>query len=149
MDLEKLKKFVQFAKDSGVAELKYETEAEKFSVTLPGESYSSQLMGLPQLVSPVSPNVGENTNSRLEEKDENIFEITSPFVGTFYRSPSPEAASFSKPGDRVSPGKVLCIIEAMKIMNEIEADISGEVIEVCVENENYVEFGQVLFKIRR
>ena len=149
MDLEKLKKFVQFAKDSGVSELKYETEAEKFSVTLPGESYSSQFVGVPQLVSSALPQEAGNTNSRSEEKDESIFEITSPFVGTFYRSPSPEAAAFAKPGDKISSGKVLCIIEAMKIMNEIEADISGEVIEVCVENENYVEFGQVLFKIRR
>ena len=68
--------------------------------------------------------------------------------GTFYRSPSP-GESFVKPGDKVSPGKVLCIVEAMKIMNEIESDVSGEVLEVCVENENYVEFGQVLFKLRR
>ena len=54
-----------------------------------------------------------------------------------------------KLGEKVSPGKVLCIVEAMKIMNEIESDVSGEVVEVCVENENYVEFGQVLFKLRR
>ncbi len=153
MDLEKLEKFVQFAKDSGVSELKYESEKEKFSVTLPIASSIQQVVGIPQQTQSLTPSplkgVSGPNKSDVESKDENIIEITSPFVGTFYRSPSPEAESFVKPGDKVSPGKVLCIVEAMKIMNEIESDVSGEVLEVCVENENYVEFGQVLFKLRR
>ncbi len=153
MDLEKLEKFVQFAKDSGVSELKYESEKEKFSVTLPIGSNAQQLVGVPQLLSNQAPSptkgVGDTGKNDANVKDENVIEITSPFVGTFYRSPSPEAGAFVKPGDKVSPGKVLCIVEAMKIMNEIESDVSGEVLEVCVENENYVEFGQVLFKLKR
>tara|TARA_Y100001970_G_C14189741_1_gene834635 strand:- start:135 stop:596 length:462 start_codon:yes stop_codon:yes gene_type:complete len=153
MDLEKLEKFVQFAKDSGVSELKYESEKEKFSVTLPIASSIQQVVGIPQqapsLTSSLPKEAGGSEKSDVSSKDENVIEITSPFVGTFYRSPSPEAEAFVKPGDKVSPGKVLCIVEAMKIMNEIESDVSGEVLEVCVENENYVEFGQVLFKLRR
>ena len=153
MDLEKLEKFVQFAKDSGVSELKYESEKEKFSVTLPIGSNVQQFVGVPQQVSNQIPSptkgVGDTGKNDANVKDENIIEITSPFVGTFYRSPSPEADSFVKPGDKVTPGKVLCIVEAMKIMNEIESDVSGEILEVCVENENYVEFGQVLFKLKR
>ena len=154
MDLEKLEKFVQFAKDSGVSELKYESEKEKFSVTLPVASSIQQVVGVPQHTLSHSPSMHKEVSGAADKidsssKDENIIEITSPFVGTFYRSPSPEADSFVKPGDKVSPGKVLCIVEAMKIMNEIESDVSGEVIEVCVENENYVEFGQVLFKLKR
>ena len=155
MDLEKLEKFVQFAKDSGVSELKYESEKEKFSVTLPVAASVQQVIGVPQQLAPQTiqgASSKELSGARVNEsgaKDEDVIEITSPFVGTFYRSPSPETEAFVKLGDKVSPGKVLCIVEAMKIMNEIESDVSGEVIEVCVENENYVEFGQVLFKLRR
>ena len=155
MDLEKLEKFVQFAKDSGVSELKYESESEKFSVTLPGAASVQQVIGVPPqlaaqgMQAPSSKESSGLGNNEAIEKDEGLIEITSPFVGTFYRSPSPEAEAFVKLGDKVSPGKVLCIVEAMKIMNEIESDVSGEVVEVCVENENYVEFGQVLFKLRR
>jgi acetyl-CoA carboxylase biotin carboxyl carrier protein len=75
-------------------------------------------------------------------------EITSPMVGTFFASSSPGAEAFIKVGSSVKPGQVLCIIEAMKIMNEIEADIAGEIVEVCVANETPVEYGTVLFRVQ-
>jgi len=68
-------------------------------------------------------------------------------VGTFYRSPEPGAEAYVKPGSRVAPGQVVCIIEAMKIMNEIESDVAGVVKELCVENGQPVEFGQVLYRV--
>ncbi|HET7789189.1 MAG TPA: acetyl-CoA carboxylase biotin carboxyl carrier protein [Gemmatimonadales bacterium] len=74
-------------------------------------------------------------------------EIKSPMVGTFYKSPEPGAEAYVKTGSRVAPGQVVCIIEAMKIMNEIECEIAGVVKEVCVENAQPVEFGQVLFRV--
>jgi acetyl-CoA carboxylase biotin carboxyl carrier protein len=74
-------------------------------------------------------------------------EVTAPIVGTFYASPAPDAPSYVKAGDRVEPGAVLCIIEAMKLMNEIEAETSGVVRDVLVRNEEPVEYGQVLFRI--
>lgn len=77
----------------------------------------------------------------------NLIEVQSPMVGTFYRAPAPEAPPYVEVGDIVRPGQVLCIIEAMKIMNEIEAEISGRIREICVENAQAVEFGQVLFRI--
>ena len=83
-----------------------------------------------------------------EKKVPGVHEIKSPFVGTFYRSSSPESDPYITVGKKIKEGKVLCIIEAMKIMNEIESEISGEIIEICVENENYVEFGQTLFKVK-
>ncbi len=84
-----------------------------------------------------------------EEADEsNLHIITSPIVGTFYRSPSPGAEPFIKIGDMVEEGNVLCIVEAMKLMNEIPSDAAGEVIKVFVENAHPVEFGQKLFAIR-
>lgn len=77
----------------------------------------------------------------------NLLEVTSPMVGTFYLSPAPDAPSYVHVGDRVSPGDTLCIIEAMKLMNELECEISGTVTEICVENAHPVEFGQVLFRV--
>ena len=79
---------------------------------------------------------------------EELHEVKSPIVGTFYESPAPGAAPFVKPGDQVAAGQVLCIIEAMKLMNEIESDASGEVIKVLVNNGQPVEYGQALFAIR-
>jgi acetyl-CoA carboxylase biotin carboxyl carrier protein len=77
----------------------------------------------------------------------NLLEVTSPMVGTFYLSPAPDAPSYVEVGGRVSPGDTLCIIEAMKLMNELECEISGTVTEICVENAQPVEFGQVLFRV--
>ena len=76
-----------------------------------------------------------------------LLEIKSPMVGTFYKSPEPGAESYVKNGTRVAPGQVVCIIEAMKIMNEIESEVQGVIREVCVENAQPVEFGQVLFRV--
>ncbi len=77
----------------------------------------------------------------------NLKEIKSPMVGTFYRAPEPGAEAYAKVGTRVAPGQTVCIIEAMKIMNEIEAEFAGVVTEVCVDDAQPVEFGQVLFRI--
>jgi len=74
--------------------------------------------------------------------------VTSPIVGTFYRAPSPDAEPYARTGDRVEKGQVLCIVEAMKLMNEIEADVSGVITRVFPENGQPVEFGQRLFAIR-
>ena len=76
-----------------------------------------------------------------------LLEIKSPMVGTFYKAPEPGAEAYAKVGTRVAPGQVVCIIEAMKIMNEIEAEVQGMIREVCVENAQPVEFGQVLFRV--
>ena len=82
------------------------------------------------------------------EVDPNLHMITSPIVGTFYRSPSPEADPFAEIGQKVSRGKILCIIESMKLMNEIESDVEGEIIEVYPRNGQPVEYGEKLFAIR-
>ena len=80
---------------------------------------------------------------------EDIIEIKSPMVGTFYRRPSPEAEPYVEVGDIISPGKVLCIIEAMKLMNEIESDVSGKILKILVENAQPVEYGQPLFLVQK
>jgi acetyl-CoA carboxylase biotin carboxyl carrier protein len=81
-------------------------------------------------------------------EDPGVYYVTSPIVGTFYRASSPTAAPFVSPGDYVKPGQTLCIVEAMKLMNEIESDVAGEVIKVLVENGTPVEYGERLFAVR-
>ncbi len=78
-----------------------------------------------------------------------LYEITSPMVGTFYRAPAPDEPPFVDTGDRIKPGQTVCIIEAMKLMNELEAEISGEIVEILVQNAEPVEFGQPLMRVRQ
>ena len=80
--------------------------------------------------------------------DSNLVEITSPMVGTFYRSPAPEEPPFVDVGDRISTGQTVCIIEAMKLMNELEAEVTGEIVEILVNNSDPVEFGQPLMRVK-
>ncbi len=142
MDLEKIQQFIRLAKDEGVSSLKYESKAESLSVSFQQHSSSQPVLTHPQ------PAVVQTTASQ-NEATENFHVIKAPFVGTYYAAPSPGEDHFVKVGDKVSQGSVLCILEAMKIMNEIESDASGEIVEICVENESFVEYGQALFKIRK
>lgn len=80
--------------------------------------------------------------------DSSLVEITSPMVGTFYRSPAPDESVFVEVGDRIQTGQTVCIIEAMKLMNELEAEISGEIVDILVENAEPIEFGQPLMRVR-
>ncbi|MEL6470780.1 MAG: acetyl-CoA carboxylase biotin carboxyl carrier protein [Cyanobacteria bacterium J06623_4] len=80
--------------------------------------------------------------------DPSLVEITSPMVGTFYRSPAPDEAAFVEVGDRIQTGQTVCIIEAMKLMNELEAELSGEIVDILVENAEPIEFGQPLMRVR-
>jgi acetyl-CoA carboxylase biotin carboxyl carrier protein len=145
MDLKKLNEFISLAKESGVSELQYENGKEKYSVKLGSSAplvmdYARPALGTNQ--------VAGNSKEVLSPDTSGLLEVTSPFVGTFYRSSSPDSAVYAQNGDKVGKGKVLCIVEAMKIMNEIESEVTGEIVEICVENETYVEFGQVLFRIK-
>ena len=96
---------------------------------------------------PSAPIVAPPAPSAASE--EGIVYVTSPLVGTFYRAPSPEAPSFADVGTRIRPGQRLCIVEAMKLMNEIESEIEGTIVEILVENGKPVEYGQKLFKVRK
>ncbi|MFQ5678681.1 MAG: acetyl-CoA carboxylase biotin carboxyl carrier protein [Gemmatimonadota bacterium] len=87
------------------------------------------------------------TEALLEEAGAALHEVKSPMVGTFYRAPAPDAPPYVEVGDEVRKGQTLCILEAMKLMNELESELSGAIREVCVENAEPVEFGQVLFRI--
>lgn len=88
------------------------------------------------------------TTKEIKEENEDFKVIKSPMVGTFYSKSAPTANPFVKVGDKVKKGQVLCILEAMKLMNEIESEYDGEIVKVCVKDDEMVEFGQVLFKIK-
>lgn len=100
---------------------------------------------------PADAAASESAGPAVEAEDPrssaNLVDVTSPMVGTFYRAPSPEADPYVADGDAVAQGDVLCVIEAMKLMNELECETAGRVAEICVRNAEPVEFGQVLFRI--
>jgi acetyl-CoA carboxylase biotin carboxyl carrier protein len=145
MNLDKIKQFIDLAKEEGVSELKYEEKDTKISVSF---NSSSAPIAYASHAPVISSSTNQTASSENVENEAGVISVTSPFVGTFYASSSPEKDSYVSIGAKVSKGSTLCILEAMKIMNEIESEVSGEVVEICVENESLVEFGQTLFKIR-
>ena len=143
MNLDAIKQIIKLAKDEGLAELKVDTKdikvEVKFSTGAPVPVHYAQ---------PQTMNTQAAVSHAKAPTELNVHMITSPFVGTFYTSPSPGKPIYVKVGDRVKVGQPLCVLEAMKIMNEIDADVNGEIIEILVENESLVEFAQPLFKIK-
>ena len=161
VNLEELRELIGLLRDNGLAEL--ELENEGFRVRLRRESAFAQpaaqtaevplqppqpapVQAPPPTVSgPAHPGTHASTEA---SQDQDLHIIPSPIVGTFYRSPSPAADPFVKIGSNVEPESVVCIIEAMKLMNEIQAEASGEVVKIYVENGQPVEYGQPLFGIK-
>jgi acetyl-CoA carboxylase biotin carboxyl carrier protein len=145
--LEALKSLIATLEEGGVHEFEYEDEKSRIRL-----SFGAPAAALPVVHAPAAAPVAAQSAAvvqAVEQDDASITYVTSPFVGTFYRSPSPEADAFTDVGQTIRPGQTLCIIEAMKLMNEIEAEISGTVLEVLVTNGTSVEFGQKLFKVKK
>ena len=148
MDLRKLKKLIDLVQESGISELEVTEGEEKVriakhygAVAAPQQYYAAP--------PPVAPGAPAASAVNLDDEDElpEGHVVKSPMVGTFYRSPSPGAEAFVQIGQAVKQGETLCIIEAMKLLNEIEADASGVVKAILVENGEPVEFGEPLFVI--
>src|SRR5438270_13759019 len=100
------------------------------------------------MIAASAPSTAPSASGQVEESEDGLHVITSPIVGTFYRSPNPESESFVNVGDRVSKGKVLCIIEAMKLMNEIESDVDGTMVPIYPQNGQPIEYAEKLFEVR-
>jgi acetyl-CoA carboxylase biotin carboxyl carrier protein len=145
LNTETLKEIIKVAKDEGVLELNLEGKDFKVSVSF-ASSQTVQLHEARPIIhsTPTSVPVAHNG----AHQDIGVHIIKSPFVGTFYAAPSPGKPNYVNVGDKVKIGQALCVLEAMKIMNEIDSDIHGEILEICVENESLVEYGQPLFKIK-
>jgi acetyl-CoA carboxylase biotin carboxyl carrier protein len=156
--LEELRELVDFLKANGIAEFDLDQDDLKVRIKFAGEPAAAggfdmaQLSRLMSSVPAVSPAAAIHSASPATElaaeMEEKLHEVKSPIVGTFYESPSPGAPPFVKIGDQVEVGQVLCIVEAMKLMNEIEADVAGEVVRRIASSGQPVEYGQSLFAIR-
>ena len=146
MDLRKLKSLIDLVSDSDISELEI-SEGED-SVRIVKEKIKSNEKIVRYEKPPQSDSPLDNSESKNNHfETENIETVVSPMVGTFYRAPSPESSPFIDIGQLVEEGQTLCVIEAMKLMNEVPSNISGKVLEVLVENGEPVEFEQPLFKI--
>lgn len=141
MDKEFIKEVINLVKGSDIKQITIEAEGFKLFI----ETHQKEISQ--RIEVPVQVRYQEIMPPSEEVPKENLHVIKSPLVGTFYRSPSPGAPPFVEVGDMVSPGQVLCIIEALKVMNEIESDVRGKVVKILAENGETVEYGQPLFLI--
>ena len=154
MEMEKIRELVQLVEDSEIQELELSNRGETIRISKSG---GAQVLapGMQMAPAPIpvpapalaAPAAAAMAPAVAGVRGDNLKDISSPMVGTFYRSASPDAEAFVRVGDRVEKGDVVCIIEAMKVMNEIEAEVGGVVREIPVENAQPVEFGQPLFLI--
>jgi len=153
ISLEQLKSLLETLEKGDVSEFEYEDEQLKLRLSL-GKKAAQVVHAPPPVLAPapsaaaVAAATAAATKAS-EDADPSVVFVTSPFVGTFYRAPGPDAANFCEVGSTVKQGQALCIIEAMKLMNEIESDASGKILDILVENGKSVEFGQKLFKLKK
>lgn len=146
--LDQLEALLKTLEEKKVAEFEYEDEKIRLKIGLgrpPVAAQAHVVHAAPASAAAPAPAAA----AAVEVNDASIAFVTSPFVGTFYRASSPDAESFVEVGTQVKKGQPLCIIEAMKLMNEIEADFAGTIVEILVENGKSVEFGQKLFKLKK
>ena len=158
MTVEEIRELIQLASETGVAELEVQRGENRVRIRRATALQSSQefvvhapmAMGAPVHTQATAPAPIPAVETAKQEKggDPNLILVKSPIVGTFYESPSPGAPPFVRIGERVQPGKILCIIESMKLMNEIECEISGIVESRLVPNAQPVEYGEALFAVR-
>jgi acetyl-CoA carboxylase biotin carboxyl carrier protein len=155
VNLGEVERLLDFMSKHGLEEFEYAWGGLHIRLKKPGSNTGLRQISIPDIVvaghplgasEPVSALAGREAGAEPARTDD-LHVIKSPIVGTFYSAPSPGAEAFVRVGDRVETGQVLCIIEAMKLMNEIESDISGEVMRIFVENGQPVEYGEPLFAI--
>ncbi|MBO5479439.1 MAG: acetyl-CoA carboxylase biotin carboxyl carrier protein [Clostridia bacterium] len=153
MNYEDIKKLMDDMGESKIDALEIEfPEGMKISMKKSGNSSNKNVESVPvsthQEIQNIVVQENKTNSSQQEDLQENLKIVTSPMVGTFYEASSPKQPALVKVGDKVKKGDVLCIIEAMKLMNEIESEYDGEIVEICVQNEEMVDFGKPLFKIK-
>jgi len=161
--LSEIKELIKLIDQTSVQELEIENDGERLLIRKPGKAEVVNVQAAPithtytaapvqayaqpeapQGAAPAAP----QTAAPAKQDNANLHQIVSPMVGTFYSAPSPEAAPFVQAGDRVHEKSVVCILEAMKLMNELEAEVRGEIVDVLVSNGQLVEFGQPLFLVK-
>jgi acetyl-CoA carboxylase biotin carboxyl carrier protein len=166
MEFEEIKELIKLIQKSKISEFKYENESAKISIRTKSYSAGKEvIVQQPSVVSagmpmPVMQQPQQNTTAPVANKEakeekaaapaeesSKYIEVTSPMVGTFYRSPSPEKGPFVKVGDTINIDDTICLIEAMKLFNEVKAEVSGKIVKMMVEDASPIEYGQVLFLV--
>ena len=154
MDLKEIQNLIKFVSNSGVAEVKLETGDVKITIKRTNEGNTSgityvqsapvqQAMAAPVAAAPIAP----AAPTAPAEDNSKYITIKSPMIGTFYRKPSPDKAAFVEVGTSIAKGDVLCVVEAMKLFNEIESEVSGKIVKILVDDSSPVEFDQPLFLV--
>ena len=149
MDLRKVKKLIELLEESDLSEIEITEGDDKVRITKSGKQVpQTNIVETIQESETLTPN--ENIDEHAKSKNNAEFhEVKAPMIGTYYQSPEPDAEAFVKVGDPISDGDTLCIIEAMKMMNKIESDVSGTIERIMVQNGDPVEFDQVLFLVSK
>jgi len=155
MELKEIQNLIKFVAKSGASEVKLEMEDIKITIKTgsgktettiyqqaPVEQYVPQVVGTPAQVVAETP-----VQTEKKEEDSKLITIKSPIIGTFYRKPSPDKDVFVKVGDTINTGDTVCIIEAMKLFNEVESEVSGKIVKVLIDDSSPVEFDQPLFLV--
>ena len=159
MDLSYVKKLIKLLSDSDVDEIEIEEEGKKIRVVKHGSNSFAAAPGVNTMYFPIHQQVPQAPPALAAQPapaaeppvavapQKKFHEIKSPIVGTFYKAPAPDAAPFVEIGSMIQPGSVLCIVEAMKLMNEIESDVTGKVVKIMAQNGQAIEYGQTLFLV--
>ena len=159
MDLKDIQNLIKFVAKSGASEVKLEMEDIKITIKTGAEKTETTILqqapsGIPQMAVVAGQPMPSNdsaqttaTESGISEAETKYIEITSPIIGTFYRRPAPDKPVFVEVGDVVNPHTVVCMVEAMKLFNEIEAEVSGKIVKILVEDATPVEYGQPIFLV--
>ena len=146
MNVKELKEMITLMNENGLTEIEIEREGQRIRLKK-GFSGVPEMTQERVLIQPPQPASAAAPAKEPEAAKSNLVEIKAPMVGTFYRTPAPDAPPFAEKGDMIEPGQVICIIEAMKLMNEIKSEVKGKIVDILVENAQPVEFGHVLFLI--
>ena len=160
MKEQKIKNLIKIVEESNIEELEISQWGKKIRIckttnNTPVNSVmvtpplTEKAARIPETTLTSSSSDSSTDESATTQSSDGFIEIKSPMVGTFYRRPAPDAEPYVEVGDTISPGKVLCIIEAMKLMNEIEAEINGKIVEILTENAQPVEYNQPLFRVQK
>lgn len=159
MDLKDIQNLIKFVAKSGASEVKLEMEDIKITIKTGTEKTETTIVqqapqGIPQMTTASgqpataqTPTQTSGADSAMNEDATKFIEITSPIIGTFYRKPSPDKPVFVEVGDVVTPNTIVCMVEAMKLFNEIESEVSGKIVKILVEDGTPVEYGQPIFLV--
>ncbi|HAR5728124.1 TPA: acetyl-CoA carboxylase biotin carboxyl carrier protein [Staphylococcus pseudintermedius] len=153
MNFKEIKELINILDNSNLTEISIEDKVTTINLKKEKEIVTQQISAPQQMVAPtvtaepVQVNAA-SVDTPTTEADTSLKTITAPMVGTFYKSPSPEESAYVQIGDQVTPDTTVCILEAMKLFNEIQAEVAGEIVEILVEDGQMVEYGQALFKVK-